>query len=92
MSIDVPIGTPLQLLVRLDGSYHPVPNVTWFHYVSKQTNQTQLKANERIAFNGILGLNLTVQSVNVNDSGTYTLEVANNVDKILIHFNISILG
>ena len=91
--INVPIGKKLQLLVRLKGSYYPTPTINWIHSDNKLTNQTTLiTANDRIAFNGVLGINLTIENVNVNDSGAYFLKVANNVEEILLHFNISILG
>ena len=88
LSIDVPVGNDLNILILFEGA-DPTPSSDWT-YTNELDQLTVLSNDSRISFSGINNLNLTLNNIKMDDGGIYTLSVANSMDIVTLEFNVNV--
>ena len=84
------VGGKLSLLVAFNAGHEPI-TVNWTKVMSGG-ELALIEAGGRVALDGQHSLNLSIAGVVLEDAGLYELNVVNEVDSVVLRFNVSVFG
>ena len=84
------VGGNLSLLVAFNAGHEPI-TVNWTKVMSGGV-LAPIEAGGRVALDGQHSLNLSIAGIVPKDAGLYELNVVNEVDSVVLRFNVSVFG